>query len=49
MGANDSEPRIKAFRAKHENIVSCVEWATDQIIASARYVKILFWKPSPKF
>ena len=33
---NDQEPKIRAFRAKHENIVSCVEWANDQIIASAR-------------
>lgn len=35
VATTDTEPRIKAFRAKHENIVSCVEWATDQIIASA--------------
>ena len=37
VGNNDPEPKIKAFRAKHENIVSCVEWATDQLVASVRY------------
>lgn len=47
VATTDTEPRIKAFRAKHENIVSCVEWATDQIIASARFffttlIKIIF-------
>ena len=36
VASSDTEARIKAFRAKHENIVSCVEWATDQIIASVR-------------
>lgn len=31
----EGEPRIKAFRAKHENLATAVEWTTDQILTSA--------------
>ncbi|CAG5089086.1 Oidioi.mRNA.OKI2018_I69.PAR.g12079.t1.cds [Oikopleura dioica] len=31
----EGEPKIKAFRAKHENLATAVEWTTDQILTSA--------------
>lgn len=31
----EGEPKIKAFRAKHENLATAVEWTSDQILTSA--------------
>jgi len=31
----EGEPKIKAFRAKHENLATAVEWTTEQILHSA--------------